>query len=150
MAFQTKIQRARFVRSGLTTAQVQTIGETVLASVKGRIARGVNVNDGPAKPLKPAAPGRNFGYPQLKARKGLQPFRDWVFRGLTMRSLKVLTVSENKITIGFATSEADRIAHALQAGERMFGIAPSDRKVLQQAVADALKQSPAAKVSQVA
>jgi len=42
--------------------------------IRRRIESGVNVDDNPAKALKP-------GYEKQKARRGLNPIRDWTWRG---------------------------------------------------------------------
>lgn len=63
-----------------------------------------------ANPLKPGKNGRR-GYPDYKAARGLQPFRDWFWTGRTMRSLKVKPASENRVAIGFVDANVDRIAH---------------------------------------
>ena len=96
-------------------------------SIAARIGKGLNVNDAPAKPLKPGRNGRR-GYPDYKAARGLQPFRDWFWTGRTMRSLKVKSASENRAVIGFVDPNADRMAHVNNLREKQFGISPKDRK----------------------
>ncbi len=56
MSFQAKITRARFVVGPFSSEQMQTIAQVTADSVASRIRRGMNVDDAPAKPLKP---GRN-------------------------------------------------------------------------------------------
>jgi len=60
--------------------------------------KALNVNDAPAKALKPGRSGRR-GYPDHKAARGLIPIRDWVWTGRTMRSLKVKSANENQAVI---------------------------------------------------
>ena len=83
MAFETKIRRARFVVGPFSPEQMATIGQVTLDHIVERIRRGVNVQDAPAKPLKEGKNGR--GYPYYKSARGLQPIRDWTWRGLTLR-----------------------------------------------------------------
>ena len=110
MPFQTKITRARWVLGPFTSEDMETIGGVLADSIGKRIAAGLNANDEQAKPLKPGRNGRR-GYPDYKAARGLQPFRDWFWTGRTMRSLKVKSASENRVVIGFVDPNADRIAH---------------------------------------
>ena len=78
MALNTKITRAWFVLGPFTAEDIHmlAIGNVVRDSIAARIGKGLNVNDAPAKPLKPGRSGRR-GYPDYKAARGLQPFRDW-------------------------------------------------------------------------
>ena len=129
MPFQAKITRARFVLGPFTSEDMLTIGNVVVESIKGRIHKGLNVNDQPAKPLKPGRNGKR-GYPDYKAARGLQPFRDWFWTGRTLRSLKVKSASENRCVIGFVDPNADRIAHVNNIRERAFGVSPKDRQAI--------------------
>jgi hypothetical protein len=114
-----------------------------------RIRKAFNVNDGPAKPLKPGRNGRR-GYPDYKAARGLMPIRDWVWTGRTMRSLKVKSASENAATIGFVDPNADRIAHVNNLRERQFGISPKDRSALNAAVLAVLRQAHVIRIKRAA
>src|SRR5579872_4127253 len=98
MPFQTKITRARFVLGPFTAEDMQTIGSVLTDTISARIRKGINVNDSPARPLKPGRNGHR-GYPDYKAARGLQPIRDWFWTGRTMRSLKVKSASENRAVI---------------------------------------------------
>jgi hypothetical protein len=133
MAFETKITRARFVVGPFSSEQMQTIAQVTMDSISARIRRGMNVQDAAAKPLKPGRNGRR-GYPDYKVARGLQGIRDWVWRGKTMRSLKVKAANENRAVIGFIDPEADRIAHINNQRERQFGLSPKDEEVLRRVV----------------
>ncbi len=148
MAFQTKITRARFVVGLFSSEQMQTIGQAVTDSVAARIRRGMNVEDAPAKPLKPGRDGKR-GYPDRKVAHGLQALRDWMWRGKTMRSLKVQSANENRAVVAFVDPEADRIAHFNNKRERQFGMSPADRTVLKQAVNSTAKQARIVRVERV-
>lgn len=143
MAFQPKIQKARFILGPFSAEQMQRIAQAGLNSISARIRRGENCNDEPAKPLKPGRNGRR-GYPDYKMAHGLAPIRDWIgFRGKTMRSLKVKRVSENRATIGFTDPQSDMIAHINNRREKQFGISPKDRLAVNAAVLTELRrQSP--------
>src|SRR5271157_4552587 len=140
MPFQTKITRARFVLGPFTAEDMQTIGSVLVDSISARIRKAVNVNDAAAKALKPGRNGRR-GYPDYKAARGLQPFRDWFWTGRTMRSLKVKSASENRVVIGFVDPNAARIAHRNNLREKQFGVSPKDRLALRAIVLWVLRRS---------
>ncbi len=149
MAFQPKITRARFVLGPFTSEDMQTIGNVLRDSIASRIGKGLNVNDAETKPLKPGRNGHR-GYPDYKAARGLQPFRDWFWTGRTMRSLKVKSASENRVVIGFIDPNADRIAHVNNLREKQFGVSPMDRKSMNAAVLVALKRTRIVRVASAA
>jgi hypothetical protein len=149
MPFQAKITRARFVLGPFTSEDMETIGGVLLESISTRIRKALNVNDTPAKALKPGRNGRR-GYPDYKAARGLMPVRDWVWTGRTLRSLKVKSVSENKAIIGFIDPNADRIAHVNNLRERQFGISPKDRSALSAAVRAVLRQARVIRIKRAA
>src|SRR5581483_5839740 len=138
MAFLPKITRARFVLGPFTAEDMLSIGNAVRDSIAQRIGKGLNVNDDPAKPLKPGRNGHR-GYPDYKIAHGLQPFRDWFWTGRTMRSLKVKSTSENRVVIGFVDPNADRIAHLNNLREQQFGVSPKDHLELNAAVLAVLR-----------
>ncbi|HXP88836.1 MAG TPA: hypothetical protein VN841_29210 [Bryobacteraceae bacterium] len=149
MAFQTKIQKARFVLGPFSADQMQRIGQAVLDSIAARIARGENADDEAARPLKPGRRGHR-GYPDYKSARGLQPIRDWKWSGRTMRSMKVLTASENRVVIGFVDARADAIAHINNLREQQFGVSPKDRNALNAAVLAELRRQPVVKFQRAA
>jgi len=149
MAFETKITRARFVVGPFSSEQMQTIAQVTMDSVSARIRRGLNVQDAAAKPLKPGRNGRR-GYPDYKVARGLQGIRDWVWRGKTMRSLKVKAANENRAVIGFIDPEADRIAHINNQREKQFGLSPKDEEVLKRVVYATAMQARVVRTTKVA
>ena len=140
MPFQAKITRARFVLGPFTSKDMLAIGGALRDAIAKRIASGLNANDEAAKPLKPGKNGKR-GYPDYKRARGLQPFRDWLWSGRTMRSLKVKRVSENQAVIGFIDPNADRIAHVNNLREKAFGVSAKDRRVLTAAVLAVLRRA---------
>jgi len=138
--FQAKISRARFVLGPFAAEDMLSIGNVLRDSIAARIGRGLNVNDAPAKALKP---GRNGwrGYPDYKRARGLQPIRDWSWTGRTMRSLKVKSANENQAVVGFVDPTGDRIAHVNNLREKQFGVSPKDRSALNAAVLAVLRQA---------
>jgi hypothetical protein len=140
MPFQAKITRARFVLGPFTSEDMLEIGNVVVESIKDRLHKGLNINDQQAKPLKPGRNGKR-GYPDYKAARGLQPFRDWFWTGRTLRSLKVKQASENRCVIGFIDPNADRIAHVNNLRERAFGVSPKDRQAMVAAIKAVLRKS---------
>ena len=149
MPFQAKITRARWVLGPFTSEDMLAIANVVRDSIATRIGKGLNVEDEDAKPLKPGRNGRR-GYPDYKAARGLMPFRDWVWTGRTMRSLKVKSASENRAVIGFIDPNADRIAHVNNLREKQFGISPKDRLAMNTVVRAVLKSTRVVRVARAA
>jgi hypothetical protein len=153
---------------------MQRVGEKLLASIKGRLQRGMNCSDAPARPLKPGriskgrlvtrygahgkvawtdvvGAGRQLpGYPDYKAANGLQPIRDW--RGFarqgmrTINQMQVTKVSDNRGVIGFLDSLSARIAYINNAREKQFGTSPKDLEALRSAGAEEMRAHPPIKV----
>ena len=140
MPFQTKITRARWVLGPFTSEDMETIANVLLDSISRRIRNGFNADDAPSKALKPGKNGKR-GYPEYKAAHGLQPIRDWVLTGRTMRSLQVKSVSENRAVIGFINANADAVAHVNNLREKSFGMSPKDREALRAIVVATLKRA---------
>jgi hypothetical protein len=136
--FQTKITKARLTLSPFTSEQMLTIGNALATSVIKRIKTGKNANDEPSKPLK-GAKKHYVPYARYKQNRGLQPIRDWVYSGRTLRSLKVLSVSENGGKVGFTDQRANSIATYINKIDRAFGISPTDRLALNNALGDVLR-----------
>jgi hypothetical protein len=133
MAYQTKIRSVRFAVGPFTGEQMAGIGEVLKDSILARIRSGLNAEDNPAKPLKPSV-GKRQSYADRKRAKGLQPIRDWTWRGRTLRSMAVLSASPNRGVIGFTDAQTDVIAHINNQRERAFGVSPKDREKLIAAV----------------
>jgi hypothetical protein len=134
--FQTVVRRARFVYSPYTSDEMLGFGQLLADTIRARIQSGQNIYDQAAAPLKPALPGRR-GYPDYKVARGLQPIRDWTWSGHTLRCLKVLTVNQNRATLGFLdeafpgrTQTASEIAFWNNQREHMWGVSPRDREVI--------------------
>ncbi len=132
-----------------TAEDMLAIGNVVRDSIAARIGKGLNAEDAPAKPLKPGRNGKR-GYPDYKVARGLQPFRDWFWTGRTMRSLKAKAASENRVTIGFVDSNADRIAHVNNLREKQFGVSPKDRLALRAIVLAILRRARVVRVARAA
>ena len=133
MPYLPKITRARFVLGPFSAEDMAIIGTFMCDRIRRRIESGVNVDDNPAKALKP-------GYEKQKTRRGLNPIRDWTWRGRTLRSLAVKSASENRVTIGFTDPQADMIAHVNNLRERAFGVSPEDRRSLREIVLVTLRR----------
>ena len=149
MPFQAKITRARWVLGPFTSEDMLSIGNVVRDSIAQRIGKGLNANDEPAKPLKPGRNGHR-GYPDYKMGRGLQPLRDWLWTGRTMRSLKVKSANENRAVIGFVDPKADVVAHVNNLRERQFGVSPRDGLALNAIVLAVLKQARVVRVAKAA
>ena len=116
---------ARFVYRPISAEQMAVIGNLVVADVVSRIRKARNVEDAPAKPLKPGRNGKR-GYPDWKAAHGLQPVRDLFWRGLTLRSIRVISAMSNEVRIGFDNPQAAGIAYINQSREPMFWFSPTN------------------------
>ena len=134
MAYIPKITRARFVLGPFSAEDMTIIGNFMCDRIRRRIESGVNVDDNPSKPLKP-------GYEKTKTRRGLNPIRDWTWRGRTLRSLSVKSANENRAVIGFSDPQADMIAHVNNLRERAFGVSQQDRKSLREIVLATLRRA---------
>lgn len=140
---------ARFVYRPLSSEQMATIGNLVIADVQARIRRAVNVADAPAKALKPGRNGHR-GYPDYKAARGLQGIRDLVWRGMTMRSMRVISSKANEVRIGFDNPQAAHIAAINQNREAMFWFSPANKRRIQELVSQAIRASEMARVGRAA
>jgi hypothetical protein len=115
---------------------MQVFAQVLADSIRARIQSGQNIYDQAAAPLKPGKAGRR-GYPDYKSARGLQPIRDWIWTGHTLRCLKVLTANENRAVIGFLDEAmpgrrqtASEIAFYNNQRERQWGVSPRDRDTL--------------------
>ena len=107
------------------------------------------MGDSPAKALKPGRNGKR-GYPDRKAARGLQSIRDLVWRGLTMRSIRVVSAKANEVRIGFDNPQAARIAAFNQNREAMFWFSPANKKTIQELVSQAIRASEMVRIGKVA
>jgi hypothetical protein len=140
---------ARFVYRALSSEQMTTIGNLVIADIQARIRKGQNVADAQAKPLKPGRNGKR-GYPDYKVARGLQGVRDLVWRGLTMRSIRVISSKPNEVRIGFDNPQAARIAAMNQNREAMFWFSPNNKKRIQELVSTAIRAAEMVRMGKVA
>ena len=139
----------RFVYRPLSAEQMATIGNLVIADVQARIRKGRNVTDAAAKPLKPGRNGKR-GYPDYKVARGLQGIRDLVWRGMTMRSIRVISAKPNEVRIGFDNPQAARIAALNQSKEATFWFSPANKKTIQELVSQAIRASEMVRLGKVA
>jgi hypothetical protein len=140
---------ARFVYRPLSAEDMTSIGNAVIADVKARIQKGQNVADASAKPLKPGRNGHR-GYPDYKVARGLRGIRDLVWRGMTMRSIRVIDARPNTVRIGFDNPQAARIAAINQTREAVFWFSPNNRQRIQELVSQAIRAAELVRVGKVA
>jgi hypothetical protein len=115
------------------------IGEAARQSMYDRIRLAVDVNDRPALPLKARANGG--GYPRYKVTKyGGKPIRDWWRTGQTLRAMKVIQSSVNRVVIGFTTPVANLRAFLNNRRWRQFGLSPRDLQAVSKAVREVRQQ----------
>ncbi len=124
------------------------IGDFLAETIKARILRAQDVYDNPAPPLKQPErnltssrnirtvrgqqlyqlPGKLYrGYPYYKAKRGIEPVRNWKFTGRTLRALRALSTSQNSVKIGFSDPVADLRVTINNRRWRQFGLSPRDR-----------------------
>jgi hypothetical protein len=133
--FQTKVRHARFHVSGFSPEQMISIGEELISSIKDRTALALDVYDQPAAPL--GSKGKTGGYAGYKSRVAPPAIRNLRLSGRTMRSLKVLSASENRAVIGFTDPITARRIAINSRKSRQFGVSPRDKLNLIRAVKDA-------------
>lgn len=128
------------------------LGQAVTDSIRDRILRVQDVNDGLAPPLK-RTPGRIKDYPWYKVNKyHAKPVRDWWRTGQTLRSMQVISASIGKARIGFfdniapgalfrvsnrtgkPVSTPNQRAYLNNRIWRMFGISPTQRRLIKMIV----------------
>lgn len=111
-----------------------SIGNRVITEVvKQRIARAVNVNDQPAKPLSQHGRGRQR-YFYVKKAKGKNPQRDLVFTGRMMSDVAVVAAKSGEVRIGFRSPRESMKAAMNQRRESMLWFSPEDQRKIGQIV----------------
>jgi hypothetical protein len=125
--FTTKITHARLTFSPFSSEQMANLGQLMVDTITKRIRFATDANDNRAKDLVPR-------YADRKIRRGRAPIRDWTWRGATLGSFKVLRASEDRVTIGFTTAQANQIVATQNARVKMFGNSPKDLDTLHAAV----------------
>ena len=130
--YQPRVIKSRFVQTGgFSPAQMNDIASGLLnRGIKPRITSALTVDDAPAPPLKPA-------YREQKQKHWPPAIRNWIKTGRTMRSLVVLTISQNKAVIGFVDRLTNFRAFINNRRARQFGVSPKDQVVLLNAAIDA-------------
>lgn len=134
MTFRINLKSTVFVAVPTFSAeQLQGFGESAIEVMKRRILLGVNVSDQPAKPLKASRRTwdprirRYVDYADYKSSIGRNPIRDLFLTGAMLNSLRVTSVGDHGVRIGFPASQMVK-AHANQEREPMFGLSPADQR----------------------
>jgi len=130
--FQTKITHARLTLSPFSSEQMSDLGKIMIGVKLDRITQAINSQDSPAKPLVDR-------YAKRKIQRNRAPVRDWLWRGLTRGSAKVIIASEDRVVIGFINPEADRIVTAQRRREEMWSDSPNDKRALSEAIKQMLQ-----------
>lgn len=95
------------------------IGAKAIETIQKRCARGMNINDRPAKPL-------SSRYRAKKARMGQPPIRNLMFSGSMLGALTVVEATNDRVTVGF-TRQAELVkAQKNDARSPWFGLSKSD------------------------
>lgn len=110
-------------RLGLDRRQLRELGDVALDSIKGRVARGVGVDDAPMPPLQ-------TGYARAKQRRGLRSIRDLRFTGAMLDNLTVRSSTDDQVTIAL-TSEPERVkGFRNQLIAEWLGLSSSDERTV--------------------
>jgi hypothetical protein len=121
--FQTRISKARFVYSPYTGQQMASFGQSLVDSIKARLAMAQDTQDQPAPPLKDR-------YRKSKQRRYGRGDRDWNWTGRTMRGLRVIRANQNRAVIGFYDPIASQRAFFNQRRHRQWGVSLVNRRDL--------------------
>ncbi len=135
--YKTKIRRARFVVSPFTGAQMAQVGQEAINSVFARWDRSLDVADQSAPPLSTVSKG----YRTAKLRRTGSSVRDLKFTGRLRRSIKVISATENRVTLGPVDGIHSRrkkganlsfsdVLTINQRRWRMWGLSPSDKELV--------------------
>jgi len=147
--FETKISHVRFTMSPFTSDQMAAVGQATLDSILDRISKAQASDDTPARPLVPV-------YARRKIQRGRAPVRDWFWRGLTTRSMKVKRASEDEVVLGPVNEQAYVIIKAQNAkdiragGKALWGASPHDQEAMQAALYEQLRVKSPVRVEMVA
>lgn len=154
--FKTRIKfdgkRVTLKEFGVKPLQMLQLGRAGLAAVKGRVAQGVGLEDGPMKPLKQyrrlaradkrvVVIGPERGYPGYKRKLGKKPIRDLNLTGAMLDNLSVRSATANEVRIGFTTKLARQKALANQQREPWLGWSKSDTEKVAEKAQQVFKNS---------
>ena len=143
-SFETRFTYSKMSISPIAVEDLGAIGGIVLDSMKARIKAAVDWNDNAARPLKPIyaqekVKGRRVALTGGQLFRG-KPIRDWTLRGRTMQSLKVKSVSQDRVTIGPVSLEAAKIIAGRNPLDHMWAMSPKDMAVLHESTYDTIVQ----------
>jgi len=133
--FQTKLRRVELTLSPFSAEQMQTIGEVMLRAKLERISSATDSTDSPAKPL-------SAGYAARKKAYNLPQIRDWTYRGVLMRSLKVKSASPDKYVLGPTSDQTDLILTVQRRMWEMWSDSPKDLEAQQAIIRETLRYHP--------
>lgn len=113
----------------LNAAQYRQLGNAMLAANKRRIARGINADGNPARPLSKA-----YEAIKRKVRRVARPIRDMRLTGVTMNSYQITRAHGGIIRAEPTTGTARTRAFMAQRLEPMIGFTPvEERAVIKEA-----------------
>jgi hypothetical protein len=125
-------RRARFGSQPIDSGGMEKVGQTLLNNVDQRIGLGLTTRDVPANRLSPA-------YARKKSRLGKRPIRDWNMTGFLRNSLQVLQSIANRVVVGTNNVFATQRLNVLNRQDQMFGVSPTDRLAMLEAVRRVLR-----------
>lgn len=150
--FKTRIRRITGLTfSPFSAEDMSQIGSAWLSSALARIRSGKDITNSPARPLQTQYRAAKTGEDGRGGRRvvgsGAGKFkgkgiRDWTLRGWTLASAKVKVASQESVTIGFTTEQANKIVSGLRQrpGGDMWGECPSDTEAAQRAMLPILRR----------
>ena len=113
---------ARYQPRPYSASEMSGAGMAMMASMKQRIGRGLDVNEAPAPPLTDA-------YRKIKQRRTGSSIRDWRYTGVTLQQMQIMTAGVNTVTIGFAGQHANMVAAINNARCQQFALSRNDLAV---------------------
>lgn len=104
---------------GFTGGQMNALGDALCVAMRARWAKGLNVNDTPARPI-------GVGYGRRKVRRGKQPIPDLNFTGQLVLALRVLSSEGGRCLVGFRDDRSIVKAYVNHQRRNQIGISPND------------------------
>lgn len=134
--FQTRIRHVTLSWSPFSAETMSSIGQVWLDTKLARIRSAIDSTDAPAKPL----------VDRYARRKGLHgrglgrvPIRNWTFRDVTLKAAKVKVASEDRVTIGLISTQANQIISAQRRLCEMWLPSPNEIAALHAVVRASLR-----------
>lgn len=114
---------------GLSADQMRTVGLSTIDAQKQRWARGLDVNDQPAREL-------SRGFTRRKLRAGKRPTADLNFTGRMLAAYGILNAAPGRLTLGFSDDASILKAYVNHQRRNQLGISEADARAVSPVVRD--------------